>query len=91
LKKRSNAPDALDFWFKLIRNKGFKPPTVVHSDGEFKSKKIQAIFKMEGTTWEPTAPDSPWQDGVSGATFKIILQKGPRSRNRRKFAHEILG
>jgi len=75
LKKRSDAIQALKFFYKFIKNRGFKPPAYVHSDNEFKSKKIQQFFNDEGTQWEPTAPHSPWQDGVSEATFKIIFRR----------------
>jgi hypothetical protein len=62
-------------WGAHIKNLGFTYPAFLRSDNEFGSKEIQAVLAKWGTTFEPSNPYSPWQDGVGESSNRVVLFK----------------
>lgn len=64
-----------EHWSRFMYNLGFRPPAYVRIDIDsvFRSGRMQETFRVQGIQWQPTAPDSPWQDGVSERSIWTII------------------
>ncbi|KAL1955685.1 hypothetical protein VTO42DRAFT_8230 [Malbranchea cinnamomea] len=77
LKTKAEAPTRLQKWIEFIKNLGFRPPAYIRSDvgGEFRSSEGQRLLQEQGIIWEPTAPYSPEQNGVSERGIRTIMAR----------------
>lgn len=77
LHTKDSAFDSFVSWVKFIKNHGMTPPAVLRSDidGVFRSKRMQIFLNECGTKWEPTASESPWQDGVAERSIGIVMNR----------------
>jgi hypothetical protein len=60
-------------WADHIKAQGFHTPAFYRSDNEFGSGLIKGLLASWGTRFEPSNPDSPWQNEVAERANRIIL------------------
>jgi hypothetical protein len=75
LRNRSEAVAAFAQWIEHIKNQGFNAPAFVRSDREFITENIRQLCLTYGIQWEPTPSDSPWQDGVSERSNRLVYER----------------
>ena len=77
LKEKSDLFDVLTFFFNYLKNLGIQPSAVLRSDwaGEILSTRVQKLLKDNGTKWEPSAPHTQHQNGVSERGIQTICRR----------------
>jgi hypothetical protein len=58
-----------------MKNQGFGSPAFARSDREFVTEEIRNVCAEYGIHWEPTVGYSPWQNGVSERSIRILLER----------------
>ena len=74
LKLRSEIPYYLQKFVTYMKTKGITIQ-YMKSDLELRSQKVENLFTEHGIEWEPTAPDSPQQNGVAERTFRTLFER----------------
>ncbi|BDD54388.1 hypothetical protein MAP00_009257 [Monascus purpureus] len=75
LTERSAAIDAFRGWLQQMKNHHFPAPAYIVSDNEFCSAEWQKTYRQEGIEWQPSSPYSPWQNGVSERSIRILFDR----------------
>ena len=62
-------------WAAHIKAQGFSMPAFYPSDNEFGSGLIMGLLTSWGSKFEPSNPDSPWQNGAAERANRIVLER----------------
>ena len=75
LRNRSEAVPCFAQWIQHLKNQNFNAPAFVRSDREFVTENVRQLCLTHGIEWEPTPSDSPWQDGVSERSNRLVYER----------------
>jgi len=75
IEDRTRVSSTLLFHLKHLKNQGLGSPASLRFDNEFMTREIADYLEQEGIQAEPTAPDSPWMNGVSERSIGIMMQR----------------
>jgi transposase InsO family protein len=76
LKNKSEVPDKIKEYVKLVQTKFNKTPKVIRSDrgGEYVNETLTQFFKNEGITPQFTVPYTPQQNGVAERKNRYLTE-----------------
>jgi transposase InsO family protein len=76
LKNKSEVPDRIKEYVRLVQTKFKKSPNVIRSDrgGEYVNENLTKFFKKEGITPQFTVPYTPQQNGVAERKNRYLVE-----------------